>query len=278
MHSIWYRKEHFLKTYWQMTPILHRLSRILYVIIVLAAIISLIYAGRSFYKLPIEERFYSPDYAQLKPSGLVGHGLGIFGTLILLIGLFSYMARKHMKVFSRLGTLKYWLEFHIFMCTLGPALILFHTSFKFGGLVAVSFWSLVIVVASGVIGRFIYIQIPHSADGRELTIGEVLNIEKDLEILLKEKYEIDISEVNSANNKSLETTFKKKNLPQNEFKRFKLLINNQRRLSKRIKRLEMMQNIFRYWHVAHLPFALIMLVIMVIHVVVALTFGYKWIL
>ncbi|MBK7174902.1 MAG: hypothetical protein IPH84_17120 [Bacteroidales bacterium] len=27
-----------------------------------------------------------------------------------------------------------------------------------------------------------------------------------------------------------------------------------------------MQNLFKYWHVAHLPFALVMLVIMVIHV------------
>lgn len=261
-----------------MTPFLHRFSRILYVIIVLVAIISLIYAGRSFYKLPLEERFYSPDYAQLKPSGLVGHGLGIFGTLILLTGLISYMARKRMKVFSRLGTLKYWLEFHIFMCSLGPVLILFHTSFKFGGLVAVSFWSLVIVVASGVIGRFIYLQIPHSIEGRELTIEEVQNIEKDLKILIKDKYDIELSELDSTKFKSLENAFKTKNLPHNEFRRFKLLINNQRRLSKRIQRLEMMQNIFKYWHVAHLPFALIMLVIMVIHVVVALTFGYKWIL
>lgn len=261
-----------------MTPFLHRLSRIIYVVIVLAAIILMSYAGKSFYQLPLEERFYSPDYAQLKPSGLIGHGLGIFGTLILLIGLFSYMARKHLKLFSRLGTLKYWLEFHIFMCTLGPVLILFHTSFKFGGLVSVSFWSLVIVVASGVIGRFIYLQIPHSLDGRELTIEEVQAIEKDLAILLKDKYDIVISELNSAKYHSLVEAFRAKNLPPEEFKRFKLLINNQRRLSKRIQRLATMQNFFRYWHVAHLPFALIMLVVMVIHVVVALTFGYKWIL
>lgn len=261
-----------------MTPFFHRLSRIIYALIVLAAIIALSYAGRTFYQLPLEERFYSPDYAHLKPSGLVGHALGIFGTLILLIGLFSYMARKRLKMFARLGTLKYWLEFHIFMCTLGPVLILFHTSFKFGGLVAVSFWSLVIVVASGVVGRFIYLQIPHSIDGRELTIDEVRNIEKDLELLLKSKYDINVSELDTAKFQSLAEAFKKKDLPPEEFNRFRLLISNQRKLSKKIARLERMQNIFRYWHVAHLPFALIMLVIMVIHVVVALTFGYKWIL
>jgi len=38
-----------------------------------------------------------------------------------------------------------------------------------------------------------------------------------------------------------------------------------------------MQEFLRYWHVAHLPFALIMLVIMIVHIIVALLFGYKWI-
>jgi hypothetical protein len=38
-----------------------------------------------------------------------------------------------------------------------------------------------------------------------------------------------------------------------------------------------MQNLFKYWHVAHLPFALMLLIIMVIHIAVVLTFGYKWI-
>jgi hypothetical protein len=38
-----------------------------------------------------------------------------------------------------------------------------------------------------------------------------------------------------------------------------------------------MQNLFRYWHVAHLPFAFVMLIIMIIHVGVTLTFGYHWI-
>ena len=47
--------------------------------------------------------------------------------------------------------------------------------------------------------------------------------------------------------------------------------------SAKIERLMLMQRLFRYWHIAHLPFALIMLIIMVIHVGVTLAFGYKWI-
>jgi len=38
-----------------------------------------------------------------------------------------------------------------------------------------------------------------------------------------------------------------------------------------------MKQLFKYWHVAHMPFALIMLVIVIIHIAVTLSFGYKWI-
>ena len=48
-------------------------------------------------------------------------------------------------------------------------------------------------------------------------------------------------------------------------------------LSRRIAWLTTMQNYLKYWHVIHLPFALGMLVIMIVHVVVALLFGYHWI-
>jgi hypothetical protein len=48
-------------------------------------------------------------------------------------------------------------------------------------------------------------------------------------------------------------------------------------LSRKIERLDGMKNLFGYWHVAHLPFALVMLIIMVIHIGVTLLFGYRWI-
>ena len=48
-------------------------------------------------------------------------------------------------------------------------------------------------------------------------------------------------------------------------------------LNRKIERLITMQKLFNYWHVAHLPFALVMLIIMVIHVAVTIVFGYKWI-
>lgn len=260
-----------------MTRTVHQLYLSIYGIVVLTALFALGYFGLSFYSLPIEDRYFHPDYALLKPSGLLGHGLGIAGTLLILIGVFSYMARKRIKYFSRLGVLKYWLEFHIFLCALGPVFILYHTSFKFGGIVSVSFWSLVAVVASGVAGRFIYLQIPHTIEGDELSLQEVVEMKNELGAELKAKYNIDISEYKAGNSSEIEKELKAKHLSSQEYKKVKRLIISQKKIAKRIERLDMMQNIFKLWHVAHLPFALIMLIVMFIHVAVVLTFGYKWI-
>lgn len=210
----------------------HRIYIFSMVIIVAIVLAYLIYRGLSFYQVKIEERFFHPDYALLKPSGAWGHGMGIIGSLFMLIGVGSYMIRKRSRRLYKLGILKHWLEFHIFLCTLGPILVLFHTSFKFGGIVAISFWSMVAVFISGIIGRFIYIRIPRTIEGRELTLSEVRKMNAGLA---------------------------------------------EAALERRIERLKKMQKLFTYWHVAHLPFAIIMLIIMLIHVVVTLTFGYRWI-
>ncbi|MCB9293922.1 MAG: hypothetical protein H6559_12495 [Lewinellaceae bacterium] len=54
-------------------------------------------------------------------------------------------------------------------------------------------------------------------------------------------------------------------------------MRNEISLNNRIGRLQAMQKLFRYWHVAHLPFAIIMLVIVLLHVGITLAFGYKWV-
>lgn len=254
--------------------------------------------------MKIEERYFHDDHQILKPSGAIGHGLGIIGSLLMIIGVSAYMARKRFRWMSRLGLLKHWLEFHIFLCTLGPILVLFHTAFKFGGIVAISFWSMVAVFLSGVIGRFIYIQIPRTIEGRELSQSEVRDRKRQLEEKFEQEIKLNsesmdliqklLSDVRKENNniitgfisnyfsdikriKRIKTLLKRQGLARNEIENTISLVKNDISLSRKINRLNMMQNLFKYWHVAHLPFALVMLIIMVIHVVVTIVFGYKWI-
>ncbi|MCB0518285.1 MAG: hypothetical protein H6577_25395 [Lewinellaceae bacterium] len=288
-----------------MSTLAHRIYISTLVSIVVIVTIFLFYKGMSYYTTPLEERFYHPDHAWFKPSGAFGHGLGIVGTALILIGVFGYIARKKFKSLARLGRLKYWLEFHIFLCTLGPIMILFHTAFKFGGIVSVSFWSMVAVVASGVIGRFIYVQIPRTIEGRELGLGELKEMKSDVDKILKHSYGLDDLDyktlvestsviarpaggnllVRMASKyvedkrtiRSVKKTLRKNNVASDSVRKVAKLIGNELSLNNRIERLQTMRTLFKYWHVAHLPFALIMLIIMVIHVAVTLAFGYRWI-
>lgn len=239
--------------------------------------ISFTYIGRTYYQLPEELRFEHPMYNLLKPSGFVGHGLGIAGTAFILIGLFSYMVRKRMRIFYEWGKLKYWLEFHIFMCTLGTVLILFHTSFKFGGIVSVGFWSLAIVWISGVAGRFIYIRIPRTIEGRELSVNELQKLKNEMDNDLQKRYGITISNIGKNNFSNIKLKLIENKIPAGDFSKVRKLIRRERILQKRINQLDKMRKLFNYWHVLHLPFALIMLIILVIHVSVVLFFGYKWV-
>ena len=77
--------------------------------------------------------------------------------------------------------------------------------------------------------------------------------------------------------KNVYSVLAKNNLSTSQRKDVLNLVKNEISLNRRIERLQLMQNLFKYWHVAHLPFALVMLVIMVIHVAVTLVFGYRWI-
>jgi hypothetical protein len=288
-----------------MSKIAHKIFISILVAIVFITFITLFYKGISYYRISLEERFYHPDHNLLKPSGILGHGIGIAGSLLIIIGVSSYMARKRYRLLQRVGILKHWLEFHIFLCTLGPILILFHTAYKFGGLVAISFWSMVAVFLSGIIGRFIYLQIPRSIEGRELSLNEVREMKSDVAGIVRHSYNLDEESYNiiadsikrkvglfhknafvrlirkySDDRKSVhmvKTLLKKNKLPKAEFKKILTLVKNDISINRRIEGLDTMQSLFKYWHVVHSPFALVMLIIMVIHVSVTIVFGYRWI-
>lgn len=290
-----------------MNKTLHKIYVWSFIIVGLAITILLTVDGFSYYSTSIESRFFHPNHSLLKPSGTIGHGLGIVGSLMMIIGVATYMVRKRKPRLLGFGYLKHWLEFHIFLCSVGPILILYHTAFKFGGIVSVSFWSMVAVVLSGVIGRFIYVQIPRSIQGNELEIEDINSMSANLTAKLKLEFGINgiISErlegisyidqyKNTSLGKSIILIFKdyfqslllsrminkeidNMNLSKRKARQIKSLIKSKIILSRRIGMLRTMQQLFKYWHIAHLPFAIVMFLIMFIHVIVTIVFGYKWI-
>ena len=276
-----------------------------FVAIITAVLVAQTLYGFSYYRTSLEDRFYHPEYNMLKPSGLAGHSFGIAGSLCILIGVGTYMARKRYRSLSSLGLLKYWLEFHIFMCVLGTILVVFHTSFKVGGLAAVSFWSMMVVFASGIAGRVIYLRIPRSIEGRALDLKEVRQMQaetlekiRDANLLNEDGYKYVISSIeggaglnpperfpvflrkyiNDRNSvREISRFLRKNNVRGSESARILTLVRNDIRVRRSIGNLEVTKELFRYWHIFHLPFAILMLIFMLMHVTVTVALGYRWI-
>jgi len=215
-----------------MTNLTHKIYVFTLAIITALAFLLLAFYGAGYYLTATGERFFHGQNDLLKSSGLVGHGAGVVGSLLMIIGVFGYMARKRVRRFLRLGLLKHWLEFHIFLCTLGPVLVLYHTAFEFGGIVAISFWSMVAVVISGVIGRFIYIQIPRTIEGREMSMNELNGMKANFLEELENKYKIN-TEIIGFLNESLsdKPDWGEGNFLANIFKRLRF----EKRLIKKIR-------------------------------------------
>ena len=135
--------------------------------------------GASYYILPLQERPYSDKYDLLKPGGTIGLKLGILGTALFFI-IFLYALRKVIPWLGRFGTARHWMDFHVIAGVTAPIVIAFHASFKFRGIAGVAFWIMLAVALSGVIGRYLYAQIPRSLNAAELSLSELRLSEEEL--------------------------------------------------------------------------------------------------
>lgn len=139
--------------------------------------------GWGYYTTPLGVRGYHHAHPLLKPSGRVAHVLGAVGVLMILMPV-AYSVRKNWARLSRLGSLATWLEVHVFCGVVGPVLVTVHTAMRFGGIVAVAYWSMVLVVLSGFVGRYFYVRIPKTIRGVELGYDEILERATDLKMQL----------------------------------------------------------------------------------------------
>ena len=255
--------------------------------------------GLDYYRLPLQERPWSPDHALFKPTGLVGNRLAVVGTAMIAFGVGSYVTRKRWGRLQGLGRLRHWLSFHIFLCTLGPFLILLHTSFKVGGLVSIAFWSMVLVVASGVVGRYVYVRIPKTLSGQFRTMQELeaeraallatieasgLSAEQQALVLeepprprgLLHALALGLDLAGYRHRRRLRDALARAGLDAGAQADVFALDRRYRRLAHQRALLLPFGRLFRYWHTFHLPLAIVMALILLVHIAVAVAFGYGW--
>lgn len=266
------------------------------------------WSGLAYYLTPVSERPFSPLHDLYAPTGLIGHGFGIVGTAMILLGVVLYSVRKRVRALSRVGTLKSWLHFHIFLCLLGPFLVLLHTTFRFGGLVSIAFWSMTLVVASGVFGRWVYVWIPKTANGRFLQLREVEeqmrallgDVESRLDLPPARVMELlEVGPEPAANGPSgilsavglslryrwgrrrerarIERRLGSAGVPEPTRGMLVERLEENRLRRQQAALIRPFQRAFRYWHAFHLPLAAVMVLVLLVHVGVAVAFGYTWI-
>jgi hypothetical protein len=144
--------------------------------------------GFSYYTLSIEQRPFSPKHDLLRPSGPIGIKLGMLGVFMFFL-IYLYPLRKKWGWLGRQGNSRHWLDFHIVLGATAPVIIAFHSSFKFGNIAGMAFFSMLAVTLSGFVGRYLYSQIPRSLNEAELSRQELEEKEAALQRDLAEQKE-----------------------------------------------------------------------------------------
>ncbi|MCC6542936.1 MAG: hypothetical protein IT392_00340 [Nitrospirae bacterium] len=234
---------------------------------------------------------YQPGKGIWHPIGWIGSGM--------MVVMMLYSIRKRVGMFRSLGLLRHWLSAHMFLGIMGPVLVTFHTTFKFNGIIATSFWSMIITMIFGILGRYIYIQIPRSLAGAELKVQDIERMVQTIDSRLGEVTKgvnfsnlsrvIDRGLKNPENTGVVKTLFfmlrddifisyrlhqlnnvlrKNHHLPWTVRRKIDLLLKNKAALTRRKNYLSTTHKILHYWHIFHVPLAIVMFLIMILHVCV----------
>jgi hypothetical protein len=164
----------------------HRIRVFLAWMLALAVILVIGGYGFDYYTLSAAQRPFSPKHEFLRPSGSIGIKLGMLGVLMFFL-IYLYPLRKKWGWLGRQGNSRHWLDFHIVLGTAAPVIIAFHSSFKFGNIAGMAFWSMLMVTLSGFVGRYLYAQIPRSLNAAELSRKEIQDKEEALKKELEEQ-------------------------------------------------------------------------------------------
>ena len=239
--------------------------------------------GWSYYSTPRRVRAYHPAHSLLRPSGAIGEAAGVAGMAMMAVPVI-YAVRKRWKRVARVGHMKAWLDVHIFCGTVGPVLVTFHTGLRFNGIVSVAYWSMVAVVLSGFVGRYLYARIPRTIRGAELSCEEIEEraaaMHADLAgagipVQALARLEAVPGGVRGAlARRRMARTLATMGLPPRRAREVVLVAADRSLLLRRLAQLNRARKLFALWHAYHLPLVYVMFAIAVLHIGLAVYLGY----
>ncbi len=280
----------------------------LMLLVAIGAIIALMFYGADYYRLSQADRAFSPKHHLLRPSGILGINLGLLGVL-MLCGIFLYPLRKRWGWLQKQGNSKHWLDHHVVLGVAAPVCIAFHASFKFRGVAGMAFWVMVAVSLSGLIGRYLYAQIPRQVADAEsclLVFQTVLERQTIVPQAVLQRLVFHLPDPNRVSHwsaftalvyivasdlarpfrvarlrvsvlgvksaiRSLGGFLPAKNVRLEEVIS---LARKQALLSRRVIFLSHAQRVFELWHVVHKPFSYAFAVLALVHIGVAMLLGF----
>ncbi len=292
----------------------HRIRIYLMSLAAIGLVATLAVYGYDYYWLGVAQRPLSSKHALLRPSGLVGIKLGIFGAL-LFFAIYLYYFRKRWKWLGRIGNSKHWLDIHVVLGLTAPVIIAFHAAFKFRGMAGMAFWVMMAVALSGVVGRYLYAQIPRTLSTAEVSWQELESARRELESQLSSQklmapgdvrvalhlpqpervrrmsllsalgtmLLIDLSrpfQVAALRRQvlgfwgTLRTLFGLLRSGNRDLEHIVAVVRGQSKLSKKMLFLARSQQVFNLWHIVHRPFSYAFAVLACIHIVTAILLGY----
>lgn len=283
----------------------HKIYVITLMAIIIIVFVALAFFGADYYLTDTEQRFFHEQNDLYKPSGLIGHGLGIIGFFFMIVGVLIYVARKRFGFMSHSGDLRHWLEFHVFLNSLGAVLVLFHSTFKYAGFAAYAFLAMVLVLVSGVIGMFFYLQVPRTNEGRKMTLDELNDKRIKFNSDFQKQYQLDNEFIRFINSTlksetlyfgglfykvvydhfqyekqliySIKNELMLRTMSKLQYNEIVKCIQADIVLNRRIVLFKKMQAYYRYWYIIHLTLVFIMMIVVIVHVVIGILFGSRWI-
>jgi hypothetical protein len=186
---------------------------------------------------------------------LVGHLLGVVGFTMMLLTETLYSLRKRAMRRPR-GSMRAWLQVHIFMGIVGPYLVLLHSAWTFRGLAGVLTLMTGLVVASGFVGRYIYTAVPRTADG---AVVEAQELQRQLAALRA-------GEGDPAAGQSAPLSAQRAVAAREADRRERAMARRVRQLERQIAALRWQRRVLATWHAIHVPMGMAMFVVAFTHV------------
>jgi len=265
--------------------------------------------GLSYYSAPDAVRVRSPLAPVLRPSGSLGQSFGVAG-LAMFLFMWLYPARKHFRALGFLGSVGTWMRVHIAIGIALPLLLAVHASWHFRGLIGLGYAAMLVVCASGFVGRYLYVRIPRARSGAEYSRDEITGQRRALITEIAVALALDPREIEETLDAAVApggaggTGGLVRRLLTDDFARWRAVRELRRRwggagragetleraaldralrlarreiaLAQRIRLLDGTHRLLGYWHVAHRPVALTALIAVLIHVAVAVATGQTW--